>query len=153
MNEELVSAQGTIILGGKTYLVSRPTEKDIFAVFSNAKKQAKKLYNPFKHVLDAIAGLEIPQETKNALLMQAGKVSSSGEIPEESISEYLTSPAGAAFFAFILIRKNHPEITLEEIQKHITEENHVVIFAELDEASGVNLIHKAFEDSSFFQRA
>jgi hypothetical protein len=150
MSEELISPQGTIKLGDTTYLVSKPTEKDIFCIYSYAKKQAKKLYNPIKKVLDTINGLEVSKDIIEKLILQAGRVSQSEEVPDEAITDFLISPAGASFYTFILCRKNHPEIKLEDIEKLITEANSVTIFAELDEASGVKLIHKALEDSDFF---
>lgn len=149
---EVHSELGTIVLNGQTWLVSKPTERDVFTVFSYAKKQAKKLYHPLKQVTDALAGLDVPIEAKTALYLQAGRVHSNGEVPEESISEYLTSAAGAAFYFWILARKNHPELKLEEAQQWITEENSIAVFAELDEASGVNMIHKSFEQTDFFQQ-
>jgi hypothetical protein len=149
-NVELISPPGSIVLDNKTYLVSKPTERDIFTIFTNANKMARKLFNPIKETMDSIEGLNITDEQKLAILLQAHKVKSSGEIPLESISEYLMSPHGCQFYAWILIRKNHPEVTLEMLKKFITDENVIYIFAELDEASGVNLIHKSMENNDFF---
>lgn len=150
MNEELISPLGTIKLADKTLLVSKPTEKDIFSIFQNAKKQSKRLYNPFKETVDALAGLGISDEQMTAILLQSARVKNSGEVPIEVITDYLTSADGCAFYAFILIRKNHPDITLEELKKCINDDNCVMIYAELDEASGVNLIHKSIGESDFF---
>ena len=151
-NTELVSPLGSIVLGDKTFLVSKPSERDVFTIFTNAQKMAKKLFNPIKETMDSIDGLNITEETKLAILLQAHRVKSSGEIPIDAISDYLTSPAGCQFYAWILIRKNHPDITLEFLKQHITEDNNIYVYADLDEASGVNLIHKSLENNDFFPK-
>lgn len=149
-SEGLVSAPGTIQLGGKLYLCAKPTERDVFSVFFYAKKEAKKLFNPFREVIDSLSDLPVTEDQKKELLLQAGRVKSSGEVPYDAISNYLTSPSGAAFYAYVLLRKEQPEVKLEELRKLITEENVLDIFADLDEASGANLIHKTFSDTPFF---
>ena len=149
-NESIISPPGTIDLGGKTYLVSKPMEKDVFAVAMYAKKLAKRKYNPIRETLDALQGLTASEEAKTAVILQAHRVQSSGEVPADAISDELMGPKGCAFYAWILIRKNHPEVTLEQLQALITEDNAVVVFADLDEASGAKMIHRGFEDSGFF---
>ncbi len=151
-DEALISAPAPIVLGGTTYLVAKPTEKDVFSVFFNARKQAARLYNPFREVTDALEGLPVSEQQRTELLLQAHRVKVSGEVPSEALTAYLTGPKGCAFYAWILIRKNHPEVTLETIQAAITDDNCVAVFADLDEASGANLIHKALEDAGFFPR-
>ena len=151
-NEATVSAPGTINLSGKTWLVEKPTEKDVFAVFMFAKKEAKRHYNPIRETLDALAGLTASEDAKTAVILQAHRVQVSGEVPEDAISDVLMGPKGCAFYAWILIRKSHPEVTLEQLQTLITEDNSVIVFAELDEASGANMIHRGFEESGFFPR-
>ena len=151
-SEATISAPGTIKLGNTTYLVAKPSEKDVFAVFFHAKKEAKKLFNPIQEVTDALRGLPVSEQQKTELLLQAHRVKVSGEEPEDASTAYLTSPRGAAFYAWMLIRKEHPGVTLEEIQGLITEDNVVSVFADLDEASGAHLIHKAFEGIDFFRR-
>lgn len=149
-NEAIVSPPGTIELGGKTYLVSKPTEKDIFSVAMYAKKLAKRKYNPIRETLDALAGLQASEEAKTAVILQAHRVQSSGEIPADAISEELMGAKGCAFYAWVLIRKNHPEVTLEQLQDLINEDNSIMVFADLDEVSGAKMIHRGFEDSGFF---
>lgn len=151
-SEASVSAPGTIQLCGETYLVAKPTERDVFAVFFHAKKEAQKLFNPFTEVMDSIKGLVVSEDQKTALLLQAHRVQLSREVPEDAITNYLTSPAGCAFYAWMLIRKEHPNIKLEDLRKEINEDNVLSVFSDLDVASGADLIHKAFEGTGFFHQ-
>ena len=151
-DEALISAPGTITLGGKTYLVAKPSERDVFAIFHQARKEAKKAYNPFREVNEALDGLEVPIESRTALLLQAHRVKISGEVPGDAATEWLTSPPGAAFYAWVLLRKQHPEVSLEAVRQTITDENCLDVFMELDEASGADMIHQAMEDSDFFRQ-
>jgi hypothetical protein len=150
-NDELVSPPGTIELGGNTILVAKATEKDVFAIFSNAKKQAKKMYNPLRDSLDLLKDVPgVTDAQKSEIIMLAYKAKMSGAVPEDVITEYITSPQGCAFQIYVLTRKTQPDLKLDKIQSYINDENCVAIFAELDEATGVNLIHRAFESSDFF---
>ena len=149
-NTAIVSAPNTISLGGITYLISPPTEKDTFAVFQNAKKQALKLYNPIREAMDVLKDIPCTEDQRTAILLQAHRVQAAKEIPVDTVSEYLMSAKGAAFYFWILARKNHPELTLEKAEGLITEDTAVSVWADLDEASGVNLIHNSIEASGFF---
>lgn len=149
-NEAIVSAPGTINLGDTTYLIAKPTESDTFAVFQYARKQAAKHYNPIREAMEAIKDLDCTEAQRTAILLQAHRVQASREVPSEVISDFLMSARGAAFFFWILARKNHAELTLEKAEKLITEDNATSVFAELDEASGVRMIHRGFEAAGSF---
>ena len=125
----------------------------MFTLFFEAKRQAARAYNPLREVTEALEGLPVSEEAKTALLLQAHRVRISREVPPEAITEWLTSPAGCAFYGWLLIRVNHPGITLEHVRGHIDEQNCLAIFADLDEASGARLIMRAMEDSGLFRPA
>lgn len=151
-SEAVVSEPGTINLGGTTYLVAKATDRDVFARVKNARKSVLKTFNPIKEVLDSIKDLSVSEDQKTALLMQAHRIKASGEVPPDLVSDYMQSPKGLAFYAWLLIRKNHPEVTLESIQALITEVNAEDVFAELDEASGDSLVRKALGQNPDFQQ-
>jgi len=150
---DLVSPPSTISLGGTTYLISAPTEKEVFAVLQYAKKHAARHYNPIRDTMDAIKDLACTEEQRTALIMQAQRVQLSKEIPSDIVSEFVMSPKGCAFYFWVLARKQHPALTLEQSEALINEDNSVLVWADLDEASGVNMIHSTMGESiPFFHR-
>lgn len=151
MNDvSLVAAPGTIELDGTTYLVSSPTDSDIFMLMQYVTKIAKKSYKPVSEAALMLKGLtDISQTARDEIMLTAYKAGNSQEIPAERINEVMMSPVGCRFFAFILLKKNQPELKLEDLTKLITEDNWIEIFSELDEASGLRFIHKGLESSGF----
>ena len=146
-----MTAPGSIEIGGRTLLVSCPTEKDIFAVLQYARKQVKRSYNPIKEAQEALAGIPgVTAEQQTAILLQAWKVKAAGEIPEDAVNDYITGKDGCAFYGWILTRKSHPEVTAEQWRAWVTDDNSIQVYADLDEASGVNLIKGSMADNPFF---
>ena len=147
------SAPGSVTVKGTTYLVDQFTTGSVFAVYDWAMERARKEYNPFKETMDAIAGLGVPPEQQTALLLQAQRVKQVGEVPEELITRVLRSREGAAFALWVLTRKYHPDVTLEQLTAYIDESNRIDVYVEIDRASGANAINAAMLRAGFFRPA
>ena len=152
-SENVVSAPGTVNLGNQTYLVDKFTTASVFAVYEWGTEQAKKTYNPFKEVCDALEGLSVTPEQKAQLLGQAHQVKVAGEVPADQITKCLRSKEGVAFQLWILTRKHHPELTFEACKAAITDDNRLDVYVQLDVASGANIVNKAVIESGFFPQA
>ena len=152
-NEKLASAPGTINLGGRTLLISKWTPADLYAAQDYARQAVRKSYNPFQEVAAAIDGLDLKEELRAQLYLQAHRVKVSGQIPDEAVDDFLKTCEGLAFQIFLLTRRNEPGLALESIRAWIGEGNRVDVFCALDEASGANLIARATADHPFFQSA
>jgi hypothetical protein len=155
-NESLVSAPGSISVNGKTFLVDKHTRATAFSVYEWGSERARKLYNPFMEVAQALkelesAGLSVSEGQKSELLMQAHRVKVSGEVPGDDITRVMRSKEGVAFQLWVLTRKQHPEQTYEGCLGLITDDNRLDVYVDLDIASGANVINKAMIDAGFIQ--
>jgi hypothetical protein len=136
-NEAATGAPGTVELSGQTYLVGQPTDQD-FATLRNHLR--KSLQNPFQAIAEDLKYL--PPEYRAVAIEAATKLKAGGgvELTEAYIRERLMEPAGAAFLTWLLIRKNHPDVTLEQLRTHFTEATTQDILAKLYEASGLGVV-------------
>lgn len=134
-NEAVANGQGTIELGGVTYLVSPPNDTDFATLRRHLKKQ---LANPLHAIAEDLKGL--PPDVRQAAIKAAVELQSGGgaELTESYIRTRLMEPAGAAFLAWLVVRKSHPDVTLEALAPHFTEESTPVLLAQLSEASGLD---------------
>lgn len=140
MTDSPASGPGTIELGGKTYLVSKPTDSDIASIGDYVRKQAKKIYNPVKSLLEDLK--DLPKDLQEVALKEAIRLKNDGEPPEQLLVDIMTSPLGARFLAYMLIRKNHPEVTLKDFETLITDDNCMEVYVDLDHASGMDKVKK-----------
>lgn len=152
-SEQLASPPGTVTVAGTTYLVEKFNTAQVFALYEWGVEQAKKLYNPFKEVCDSLAGLPVTPEQTSQLLMQAHQVKMSGEVPGDLVTKCLRSKEGVAFCLWILTRKHHAELTLEQCNAKITDENRIDVYVQMDQASGANIVNKAVTSAGFFPPA
>lgn len=152
-NAALVSAPGTVTVDGRTYMVDKSTTAQIFSIYEWAVEQAAKMYNPFRDVTDALAGLPVTPEQTAALLTQAHQVKLAGEVPGNLITKCLRSNEGVAFQLWISARSNHADLTLEACNTLISDKNRVDIYVQLDKATGANILNKAMAEAGFTQPA
>jgi hypothetical protein len=133
-NEAAAGGPGFLQLNGTTYLVGQPTAQDMAALHRYFRER---LQNP----LAAIAGdLEsLPPQYRAAAIKAAVELRAGGgaELTPGYVGEQLLQPHGCAMLAWLLIRKNHPEVTLEKIAPHVTAENASDVLAKLGAASGM----------------
>lgn len=152
IDNRLVAVPGVMELGGRDYLVSPPSDGDIFMLMQYVTKVAKKAYSPVKEAVEMCKGLDISKEAKDTIILEAYRSGNSKEVPAERINEVMMSPIGCRFFAFLLCKKEQSEIKMDHFKEIITEDNWVEVFSQLDTASGMDFIHSGIEASGFFRR-
>jgi hypothetical protein len=150
--EVLANAPRTIVLDGHTWLIERHTTASVFAVYEWAVERAR-AWNPFREVLDALAGLPVTPEQTQALLVQAARIKAAGEVPADQVTRCLRTREGVAFQFWILARGECPSLTYERALSMITDENRIDAYVKLDEASGANQLNKAMISAGFFPPA
>ena len=148
-NAALASGPGTVTIGERTILVDKITSATVFSVYEWGSKRARKLYNPFREVTEALNGLPIDASDRTRLLQQAGTVKVSGDLPGDLITECVRSVEGVAFQLFLFSRTHHPELTCEECGRLVTEENRIDVYVQIDEATGANIVNKALLQAGF----
>lgn len=147
LSEAAVSAPEVVTVDGRVFLVNKVTEQDAFAIYLHAKREATKSFNPIREVLDSIKDLDIDAATRTELLTTAARLKAQRAIGDEDITAWLLSPAGVSFRLWILARPNDMALTLTTCECFVTAENCLSVFADVDRASGGNLIRKAFGGS------
>jgi hypothetical protein len=122
-------------LGGQTYLVGQPASADFTALYSYLRQRLK---NPLHAIADELAGL--PPHIQQMAVKAAVELKAGGgaQMTEEFVREQLFLPHGCAFLAWLLIRKNHPDVKLADVQKHVTDETVLPTLARLQQASGMD---------------
>lgn len=140
------AANGSILLGGKVYLVGQPTEQDAMTVAVFLRKRAK---SKAMRLQDDPEFQLLPEDERRRLVLAAATEKFKDDIPFDAyaVMDLLASAEGTRFLAFVLLRKNHPEITYESLATLITEENAFGVYLELNAASGMealgNLVGRA----------
>jgi hypothetical protein len=131
----LAGAAGTIELGGHTFLVGQPTDADTRTI---AMFVAKRLKDPLAALVNHPAWDRLSESQRDRLFdatLQKG--ADAAELTRESAFSILSSLEGCRFLAWLLIRKKHRDITLEQLGQWIVAENCEAVFIQLDEASGM----------------
>jgi hypothetical protein len=140
-NAAAVSAPEPVFVAGYALFIRKVTERDAFLIYAHAKREAEKLFNPIREVLDCIKDIPCDWQTRSELLTTAAKLKAQRAIGDEDITAWLLSPAGVAFRAWILCDRS---ISLETLGDIVTEGNCLDVFMALDHASGSELVRKAF---------
>ena len=143
LSEAAVSAPGIVSVGNHDFLVSKPTDADAFEIYWYAKQQATAAFNPVKEVIESMRGLDLPAEYRAELLQTAARLTAQHALGEEDITAWLISPLGVAYRLWVLSRCNQPS-SLRQCEQLVNTDNYLVVFAQIDAASGSNLLRKAF---------
>jgi hypothetical protein len=136
-NEAAAGGPGSIELAGRTYLVGQPNDQDFAAIRNRLRAN---LQNPIQAIAEDLKYL--PRQYHDAAIKAAVALKAGGgaELTESYIRERLIEPDGASFLGWLMIRKHHPEVTLEDIRPHFTAETTSQILAKLYEASGLEAV-------------
>lgn len=136
-NEAVTGAPGPLALGGSTYLVSPPTDQDFTTLRVYLRER---LANPLQAIA---ADLDtIPPQYREAAIKAAVELKAGGGVGVTAahVEQELMKPDGCAFWAWLLIRKNHPSARLEDIKPLVTKDNVVDVLAGLYRATGMEAI-------------
>lgn len=133
--DALAAGKGTIQLGGKTFIVSPPTDSDARSIAMFLRKRAR---NPVQALRDDPDFSLLPPDVQQAKLAEAAARKFDGQaLDPVSAMEALMSVEGVRFMALVCLRKNHPDLTLEALAPLITDDNREAVFMELDQQTGM----------------
>ena len=155
--ETMTAAGGTIVLGGRTYLMKQLTLGDYGQVQTWLRQRLPK---PFAVVADALKDLEPirafdPEgyaEARKQLLLAAMEDAKRGDgtgAPPEMVADCLNSPDGIAYLVWLCVRKEHPEVAYETIRAAINSENLTALKKHLDSVNLFNGDDGAEEGNPF----
>lgn len=128
---------GVIRLGEQTYLVGQPDDRDFAAILAYVEEHA---ISPMQGVAEDLKYL--PPHLHAVAIKAAVEVKAAGgvEMSEAFTQKHLMQPAGTTFLAWLLIRKEQPAVTREELAPLITTDNAIMVLGKLIQASGLEAI-------------
>src|SRR4051812_47024632 len=140
--EQNIAATGgprAVVIGTQTYLASPLNDMDNGTLLDWVKKR---LQSPLLAVADDFD--KLPPLMQEKVIKAAVELKTAGgAMPNgESYRQQLMTPAGCAFLAWVMVRKEHPTVTLEALRKDITDDNYVDVLAGLTEAAGLGSLGK-----------
>lgn len=118
-NQLATGSPGSIQIGEQTYLLSQPLKGD----FVTWRKHVTALWKkrnakPITAVADQLK--DLPPELQQMAVAEAVKLGAGNLEPDtQALLGMLTDPDAVAFFAWLLIRKNHPDVTLDALKELI----------------------------------
>jgi hypothetical protein len=135
---DMTGAAGTIELGGRTFLLRDLTFRDRAQLKEWVRSRVKR---PMTLALEALKDLEplkqSDPETYRALAdkmtMEAFKEHKEGHVSEQAALALLDSMDGAAFFLWLRIRHEQPNVTLEEVRVLLENEDPKALARKLKE--------------------
>ena len=140
--QTVTGAPGTIMLGGKPYLVAPPVPEDMGTIGAYLKQHAK---SPVAALRDDPDFAYLPEDVQQERLRDAARRKFSDSQPFDPVSalEVLTSLEGTRFIAWVLLRKLEKAITYDQIVELVTRDNFERVSVELDIASGMAALGNA----------
>lgn len=132
----IAAAPRPMELGGRTLLVSAPTDADVMAITLQASRSsrtplARLTLDPAFHALGA------PLQTVAVREAAHAQVGGAPGLDAQEMLGALTAPDVLSFAIWVLARKNHPELRREDIRSLVTDANAVEVFVLFNEASGM----------------
>lgn len=146
---------GTIQIKGTTYVVPKATDNDLLTVRNHVRKAIPKEAGPFEKVqriLESPGWKSLSAETRRELELKMASEAAEQELgkkkptPEEKaareqeeleqVGELLLQPKYCAFFAWILLKKTKPSLSLADLEAVIDDSNAADVLNDLLEESG-----------------
>lgn len=126
---------GTITIGVHTFIVDPPTDKDLGTLLKFLKSRIK---SPLQRVVDDPGFKQLTGPDRRAAIRAAtAATASQSGMDRGGATEALQTVEGCRFLAWLVCRKNSPDLTIEALAVLITEENYLSVFVDLDEATGM----------------
>ena len=129
MSNAFIGGQGSLVLGGKTYLVSPPTLRDVDTMRKRIKKIAQKLYDPLASIKDLPPGLS--SEDRVIILRELAGHHAAGKISEEAFAEAVETVEGVSSIVWTCVRSAMPNVPYDEIRVQINDDNGLEVLEEL----------------------
>ena len=147
-------APGAIDLGGRRLLVRAPSFSDAATLHryaSQAKRDKERREREsaqaslFRSLKDAGADQETLRLAFDTALNSKPKAMSKEELATEAakaispdeMNALIMSPEGAALLVWMFTRETHADITFEWLRKEITEDNYLLVLAQVGNATGL----------------
>lgn len=138
-NEAAAAPKGTITLGGSVYLVDPVTERHFATLI---KFLRSRMPSPFEAIAKDVAAL--PPHLQEVAVREAVNLKSSGsrELSRSHVESQLYEVEPCAFLCWILIRDNHPGLSLETLTAAVRESGTETVLASLYEAASLKALEK-----------
>lgn len=143
-NELAAGGTGLLDLGGRTFVVSPPTDSDFATLAGELRRLAKRrVRSPLAAVAEELAAL--PAEYRRMALEAASAIAAAGPVEptQDQVGAMLYEPEGCRFWLWQLARRNHPGLTLEELKGVVTADNVTEVLAGLSSATKVDRLGKS----------
>jgi hypothetical protein len=120
-NEKVSGGPGVLTLGPRTYLVGQPDDRIFTTLMSWLQDKQAAEDSPIKKIADDLQYLTPEQQ---AVAMQ----------------KHIMTPEGASFLTWLLVRKEQPEVKLEDLSPHVTKDNFAEVLARLMTEGGLEAV-------------
>src|SRR3954462_1074987 len=123
-NTEAAAPTRPLAVGERVLLVSQPTLAQLGTLGAFVQKRLA-AHTPLSRLVNDPAFKLLPVAAQVAAATEAAKVQVSGDISPDSFAgtKEAMTPDVCAFPICLLTRPNHPELKLEDVRPHVTEEN------------------------------
>lgn len=134
-NETIAGAASVVKIGDRTFIGSEP---DATAFMTLQRYARKRLPSPLSLLARDPGFHELTKAQQDAYLQKVAEISAGGgaTLTTQAVIDAVDTVEGVRLFAWAVVRKHQPDVTLEELATLITDANHPVVFADLLRAAG-----------------
>lgn len=138
-NLQAAGAPRPLELGGRVLLCDPPTLKQNSLIGLECKQHAK-ASTPLQRVSRDPAFAELPAACQLEAVREASRTQAAGEsgLTLGEWLEALASPAVLSLAVWLCCRKNHPDLTREQVRAWVTDDNAALVLARFLEASSMD---------------
>lgn len=129
----IAAPAGQIKLGGRTYLVDPPNDRDMRAIGVFVSNRCRDALSKLVNHADWPKLTEAQQDRLLSKVETVGEAAPSAS----EIMTVLVSPEAVRFTAWLLLRKRHPDVTKEMVDGWIDAKNCEQLFFELEDVTGM----------------
>jgi hypothetical protein len=142
-NTEVAAPTRPLAVGPHTLLISQPTLGMLASVASVVNKRLA-AQTPLALLVNDPSFRLLPVSAQVAAATEAARVQVNGRPAPDAraITAATLEPEVLAFMIWLYARPNHPDLKLEDVRPHVTEEDAPRLAVELAEASGMEALAK-----------
>lgn len=148
LDGQRTGAAGTLNIGGRTLLLNPPTEAETLTITLEARR---KLPTPISLLVNDPSFSKLPESVQSKAIETAARAqvlnTRSQDLDATELAQALLTPSVLAFAVWICARGNHKGITLEEVQKLVTDQNVGEVFVAYSEAAGLKALEQPEKNS------
>jgi hypothetical protein len=137
-NDALCAPSLPLPLGGRVLAICPPTLADMASIAAVVRCKVRR-ETPLASLVNDPAFSRLPPACQVEAAREAAKaqVSGGGPVDVFALTDELLSPDTLAFAVWTLARKAHPDLTLEQVRRGVTEANAPEVFARYNQACGM----------------